>query len=125
MSFFMASRSVPPPPVRASLNRRAIELSSQKYASCGVVRFRASCYAIYGVSKPLQSSAQSLLAGNVRRLREKMEWTQEQAADAIGIASRHFQKIEAGDVNVTVATLVRVAKAFKVPVKALFEEGEA
>lgn len=67
---------------------------------------------------------QTLLAGNVRRLREKSGWTQEQAADAMEIATRHYQKIEAGDVNVTVATLVRVAKAFGVEVKALFGEGK-
>lgn len=68
------------------------------------------------------NQTQSLLAGNVRRLRENAGWTQEQAADAMEIATRHYQKIEAGDVNVTVATLVRVAKAFGVDVKSLFEE---
>ena len=73
--------------------------------------------------KPSVNQTQSLLAGNVRRLREKAGWTQEQAADAMEIATRHYQKIEAGDVNVTVATLVRVANAFGVDVKALFEEG--
>ena len=75
--------------------------------------------------KSTQSEVQSLLAGNVRRLRENLKWTQEQAAEASGTAVRHFQKIEAGDVNVTVATLVRVAMAFRVPVKALFEEEAA
>jgi len=77
------------------------------------------------VSKPSVNQTQSLLAGTVRRLREKSGWTQEQAADAIGIAPRHYQKIEAGDVNVTVATLVSVAKAFGVTVKALFDEDGA
>jgi transcriptional regulator with XRE-family HTH domain len=80
------------------------------------------CYDLLAVPQSSQSEAQSLLAGNVRLLRENLEWTQEQAAEASGIAVRHFQKIEAGDVNVTVATLVRVAKAFRVPVKSLFEE---
>jgi len=80
---------------------------------------------ICGVPKSSQSEAQSLLAGNVRRLRDNLNWTQEQAAEASGIAVRHFQKIEAGDVNVTVGTLVGVAKAFRVPLKALFSEDEA
>jgi transcriptional regulator with XRE-family HTH domain len=80
------------------------------------------CYEPFGVSKSSQSEAQNLLAGNVRRLRGNLKWTQEQAAEASGIAVRHFQKIEAGNVNVTVGTLVRVAKAFRVPVKALFDE---
>jgi len=87
-----------------------------------VVSGQKSCYDFYGVPKPSVNQTQSLLAGNVRRLREKSGWTQEQAADAIGIAPRHYQKIEAGDVNVTVATLVSVAKAFGVTVKALFDE---
>ncbi|MGO8930954.1 MAG: helix-turn-helix domain-containing protein [Limisphaerales bacterium] len=69
------------------------------------------------------SQTQNLLAGNVRRLRKKVGWTQEQAAEAIGIAPRHYQKIEAGDVNATVATLVNVAKAFGVTIKDLFEGG--
>ncbi len=59
----------------------------------------------------------------MRRLRKKVGWTQEQAAEAIGIAPRHYQKIEAGDVNATVATLVNVAKAFGVTIKDLFEGG--
>ena len=74
--------------------------------------------------KSSQSEAQSLLAGNVRRLRENLKWTQEQAAEASEVAVRHFQKIEAGDVNVTVATLVRVAKAFRVSIKALFDDAK-
>jgi transcriptional regulator with XRE-family HTH domain len=90
-----------------------------------VVQIRLSCYDFYGVPKSSQSEAQSLLAGNVRRLREKLKWTQEQAAEVSGIAVRHYQKIEAGDVNVTVGTLVRVAKAFRVSVKALFDEDRA
>ena len=80
------------------------------------------CYHLFAVPKSSESEAQSLLAGNVRRLRDNLNWTQEQAAEASGIAVRHFQKIEAGNVNVTVGTLVRVAKAFRVPVKALFDE---
>jgi XRE family transcriptional regulator, regulator of sulfur utilization len=80
------------------------------------------CYDLFAVPKSSQSEAQGLLAGNVRRLREDLKWTQEQAAEASGIAVRHFQKIEAGDVNVTVATLERVAKAFRVPIKSLFED---
>jgi transcriptional regulator with XRE-family HTH domain len=80
------------------------------------------CYDLFAVPKSSQSEAQCLLAGNGRRLRENLKWTQEQAAEASGIAVRHFQKIEAGGVNVTVATLERVANAFRVPIKSLFED---
>ncbi len=80
------------------------------------------CYESQRVSKTSANQTRSVLAGNVRRLRQKAGWTQEQAAEAIGIATRHYQKVEAGDVNVTLATLAKVAKAFGVTVKALFDE---
>ena len=64
---------------------------------------------------------QNVLARNVRLLREQAGWTQEQAADAAGIAPRHYQKIEAGDVNLTIVTLSRLAGAFNVDVKQLFD----
>jgi transcriptional regulator with XRE-family HTH domain len=83
-----------------------------------------SWYEVSAVPKSSKSEVQRLLAANVRRLRNNLQWTQEQAAEASEIAVRHFQKIEGGEVNVTVATLVQVAKAFRVPVKALFEEGK-
>ncbi|MGA2483539.1 MAG: helix-turn-helix transcriptional regulator [Candidatus Acidiferrales bacterium] len=88
----------------------------------GVAWSHKSCYVLCGVAKSSINQTRDLLAGNVRRFREKTGWTQEQAADAVGIAPRHYQKIEAGDVNVTVATLVRLANAFQVTVKDLFAE---
>src|SRR5208282_1319746 len=78
----------------------------RKNASCGVVGGGFPCYDLSAVPQSSQSEAGSLLAGNVRRLREELKWTQEEAAEASGIAVRHFQKIEAGGVNVTLATLV-------------------
>lgn len=96
--------------------------SKERNALCGVVGRGFPCYDLLAVPQSSQSEVQSLIVGNVRRLRENLKWTQEQAAEASGIAVRHFQKIEAGDVNVTLATLVRVAKAFRIPVKSLFEE---
>jgi len=119
-----------PASARTQTRRRFLKSSKEGHAwaarrqnaLCGVVGGGFPCYDSFAVPKSSQSEAQSLLAGNVRRLRENLKWTQEQAAEASGIAVRHFQKIEAGDVNVTVATLVRVAEAFRFPVKALFEE---
>jgi len=107
-------------------NRRKISNAApcRERALYGVVCGQESCYDFYGVQKNSLNQTQSLLAGNVRRLREKAGWTQEQAAGEIGIAPRHYQKIEAGDVNVTVATLVSVATAFRVTVKKLFEEAK-
>lgn len=39
--------------------------------------------------------------------------SQEEVAERIGIATRHYQKIEAGELNVTVATLCKVADALR------------
>lgn len=50
-------------------------------------------------------------------------WTQEDTAAQIGIGWRRLQDIEAGSVNLTLWTLVRVAKAFKVDVQDLFAPG--
>jgi transcriptional regulator with XRE-family HTH domain len=47
----------------------------------------------------------------VQRAREASELTQEQAAHKAGIDWRRWQRIEAGLVNPTIATLDRVARA--------------
>jgi transcriptional regulator with XRE-family HTH domain len=54
------------------------------------------------------------LAANVRRMRLANGWTQEQAAEYCEIGSRMYQTIEAGDTNVTLVTLARLADGFDV-----------
>jgi len=49
------------------------------------------------------------VAAQVRRLRVGRQMTQEAAAGAAGIAVRHFRKVEAGEVNLTLDTLLLVA----------------
>ena len=48
--------------------------------------------------------------------------SQERAAEALGIVPRHYQKIEAGELNVTLRTLDRLCRAFSVDVDQLFEK---
>jgi transcriptional regulator with XRE-family HTH domain len=62
------------------------------------------------------------IAGNVRRRRKELELTQEAAAQLIGMAMRHLQKLEAGEVNVTINTLCKVAQTFDMEVGDLFIE---
>lgn len=57
----------------------------------------------------------------LRQLRVDREWSQETAAEAIGIHPKHLQRIERGVGNATVATLVAVARAYAVPLPSLFE----
>ncbi len=45
--------------------------------------------------------------------------TQEVAAERAGVSWRRFQEIEAGEVNVTVATLVRISRALRCAPRAI------
>jgi transcriptional regulator with XRE-family HTH domain len=53
------------------------------------------------------------LGQRIRELRTARGWTQEEAAEAAGLVVRHYQKVEAGEVNLTIRTIVRLANAFK------------
>lgn len=56
--------------------------------------------------------AMKRLAKNVRRLRLQKKITQEAMRD-MGFNYRYYQKIEAGEVNVTLDTLTKLARTFK------------
>ena len=60
------------------------------------------------------------IAAQIRRLRAVRHMSQEGLAQRAGLAVRHVQKIEAGEVNVTVATLVVMAICLGVDVATLF-----
>ncbi|EYF05990.1 helix-turn-helix domain-containing protein [Chondromyces apiculatus] len=51
------------------------------------------------------------LARNVRKHREAAGLTLEKAAERAGMNWRHIQKVEAGEVNVTLHTIARLAVA--------------
>jgi transcriptional regulator with XRE-family HTH domain len=61
------------------------------------------------------------LAQAVIRERARLRWSQERAAEKAGLNPRHFQKIEAGTVNVTLHTVARLSAAFGVEAKRLFD----
>lgn len=46
--------------------------------------------------------------------------SQEAAAELIGIHSKHLQRVENGAANVTMATLVALSLAYRVPLPTLF-----
>ena len=65
-------------------------------------------------------SLQAQLGQSLRALRASRGWTQEEAAEEIEIAVRHYQKLEAGQVNATLHTLDKLCAAFGVDVARLF-----
>jgi transcriptional regulator with XRE-family HTH domain len=69
---------------------------------------------------PEYQHLQHVLAANVRHWRKVRGLTQESLAQKSEIAPRHLQKLEAGELNVTLHTLYRVALALNVNVGDLF-----
>ncbi len=65
------------------------------------------------------------LGARVRALRHAAEWTLEEAAERSDVDWKHLQKIEAGTLNVTLVTLVRLAVGFRQPLYAFFAPNEA
>jgi len=56
----------------------------------------------------------------VRHLRQKAGLTLERASSSAELDLAHWQKIEAGQVNVTIGTMIRVANALDAKVADLF-----
>jgi len=54
------------------------------------------------------------LVRTIRERRTLLGMTQEEIAHSIGVTARHYQKIEAGRVNVTLRTLCGIADALKI-----------
>jgi transcriptional regulator with XRE-family HTH domain len=57
----------------------------------------------------------------VRRLRDERAWTLEVAATAMDVDLKHLQKIEAGQLNLTMVTILRIADGLEVAPEILFE----
>jgi transcriptional regulator with XRE-family HTH domain len=60
------------------------------------------------------------LGERVRELRETRGWTLERAAEETTVDWKHWQKIESGQINLTLVTLVRIAEGFDVSLAELF-----
>lgn len=72
-------------------------------------------------SSPHVGVALAKLGKRVRALREQRGLTQEAAAGKAQLDAKHYQAIEYGRSNVTVASLVGIARAFGVTLSELFE----
>lgn len=63
---------------------------------------------------------QRALGARVRAMRHAADWTLEQAAERCDMDWKHLQKIEAGSLNVTLVTLVRLSVGFRQPLHVFF-----
>lgn len=59
-------------------------------------------------------SPQNYVAANARRQREGLGLTQEVLSKLVGCSPRYYREIEAGKVNLTLATLGLIANALEV-----------
>lgn len=57
----------------------------------------------------------------VAELRRERGWTQQEAAEHLRMPLKNLQRVEVG-MNLTIRTLVRVAKGLGVPTRELFDE---
>ena len=71
------------------------------------------------MQKPIALALQRL-GVRLREVRERLGLTQEAAAELSGLHAKHLGVIEGGKTNVTVASLVALAVAYRVPLAALF-----
>lgn len=61
------------------------------------------------------------LGQNIRRIRKENRLTQEDVADKAHLNSSYYGRIERGEMNVTIETLMAIALALNVDVPELFE----
>ena len=71
-------------------------------------------------SSPHLRSALSKLGKRLRSLRTERALTQEQIAEGAHLDAKHYQAIESGRTNVTMASLVGIARSLGVPLTQLF-----
>lgn len=67
---------------------------------------------------------QKQVGANLRAHRVSRDLTQDDLAHSAGLATRHLQKIESGQINVTIRTLARLGFALGIRTEQFFPEHE-
>jgi transcriptional regulator with XRE-family HTH domain len=62
------------------------------------------------------------LAKRIKQLRREHDWTQEEFAERASIQRSYLADLERGGRNPSVRTLIKMANAFRVSLKDLFED---
>jgi transcriptional regulator with XRE-family HTH domain len=86
-----------------------------------VPRARRKRYRSEARRRPGVRKAAVDLGERVRALRAERKLTQERLGELAGLDDKHVQAVERGATNVTLATLVGLARALRVDVRNLFE----
>lgn len=73
---------------------------------------------------PRARELMSHLGGNVQRLRLKRGWTQEHLAEVMGLDLSYAQRVERGQINLTLGSLAAFADALGVQPSALLKPGK-
>jgi transcriptional regulator with XRE-family HTH domain len=84
-----------------------------------MVRVRKRASQIARETKRFQTAAR-MLGLRLRQLRQARELTLEAVAERADLDWKHLQKIEAGQVNVSLVSLVRVARGLDTSMEDLF-----
>jgi len=74
------------------------------------------------MSTRIERAEDALMArvgANIVRMRQARGWTLAELSERSGLFWRHLQKIEAGELNATLATLAKLSSAFKVEAAAI------
>ena len=71
--------------------------------------------------KPAPCSIRGRFGANAAQLRIGRRLTQEQMAEKVGLSTRYWQSVEAGEYCPPIATIVRVKKALKCTWDGLFK----
>lgn len=66
-----------------------------------------------------------VVSGNVRRLRQARQWSQQELGDRSRVSRTMIVRIESGEGNVSLATLGRIALAFGVPFTEIVQDQSA
>jgi len=61
--------------------------------------------------------AKEKLGENIRKVRTKADWTQQQVADRAGMHVNYYARIERGEENPSFETLEKIMKALKIKSK--------
>lgn len=70
--------------------------------------------------EPAFHALQMSFGAELRKRRERLGWTQQHAAELLGLSWRHLQDVEAGEVNITLLLLYRFSVVYEFEVRDLF-----